>query len=167
MVALTHRISAICLRYLSLSPQLFAPHPLNEQFPVEHWTLTDWVPTARYSGEDRSSGQTDWRPFKQAFSSSEIFQNQIIKTHGNQVQILVQRETSSVDVQDHMPKPMLSGAPKPWSSKRTTDQKDGIGSRWMGSSKGFILPGLKIKHNRLIQVLKCCLQQVFRVLWHS
>lgn len=71
----------ICSGISHFSPQLFAPHTLNEQFPVGHWTLTEY-PHARYSGEDRSSGQIDWRPFKQAFSSSEIFQIQIIKTHG-------------------------------------------------------------------------------------
>lgn len=161
MVALIHRISSVSV-ISRFSPQLFAPHSLNKQFPVGHWTLTE-RPNARYSAEDRASGQTDWRPFKQAFSSSEIFQNQIIKTHGNKVQILVQREISSGDVRDHMPKPRLSGTPKPWSSNQTTDQTDGIGDRWMGSSKGFILPRFRIKLNRLVQILKCCLQQVFKM----
>lgn len=162
MVALIHRIAAVS-GISHFSPQSFAPHTLNEQFPVGHWTLTE-CPHTRYSGEDRSSGQTDWRPCKQASSSSEIFQNQIIRTYGNKVQILMQREISSEDVRDHMPKQRLPGTPRPWSCNQTTDQTDGIDDRWMGSSTGFILPGFRIKHNRLIQVLKCCFQDVLTFL---
>lgn len=78
MVALTHRISAVS-GISHFSPQLFASHTLKEHFLVGHCTLTE-CPYARHSGEDRFSGKTDWRPFKQAFSSSEIFQNQMIRT---------------------------------------------------------------------------------------
>lgn len=36
----------------------------------------------------------------------------------------------------------------------------------MGCSKEFILPALRTKNQRMIQVLKCCFQQVFRLIWH-
>lgn len=146
-----------CLRCLSLFSPVIAPHTQNKEFPVGCWTE---CPHARYSGEDRSSGKTDWRPLKRAFSSSEIFQNQIIKTLRYRC-----RERSAV--RDHKPKTMLSRTPKLWSSNQTTDQIDGMGDRWMGFSKGLNLLGFRIKHNRLVQILKCCFQQVFRMFWHS
>lgn len=36
----------------------------------------------------------------------------------------------------------------------------------MGCSKEFTLPALRTKNQRMIQVLKCCFQQVFRLIWH-
>lgn len=77
-----------------------------------------------------------------------------------------QSEISGEDARYHVPKPRVSATPKLWPSGLATDQTDtayGIGNGWMGCSK-FILPAPGTKNQRMIQVLKSCFQQVFRLI---
>lgn len=76
-------------------------------------------------------------------------------------------EISGEDAGYHVPKTRVSATPKLWPLGLATNQTDiayRTVSRWMSCGKGFILPPPRTKHHRIIQVLKFCFQQVFRLL---